>query len=399
MKLLFSRKFCDKSGAGEAQKELFLLPMQIALFSSTINPKDGYGNITKEYCAQMKSRGQSFVLFLPRSQKEVTNTEDYPFEIRFVLPEYIFRIYQPKALGYFKAINVSEFDLVHSLFAFPYCLLAQRSAKKYKKPYIMGAQGTHGVRPLAYFPEKHFLKSCYKHAAAITVPSEYTKKKICEYAGTDYPITVIHNGVYFDRFQRKVDVQSVRDRYKGKKILLTVGGLWGRKGHDLVLQMLYNVIQKYPDIMYVIVGDGNNRENLENLATELGVRDSVDFVGRKSGDELVAYFKACDVYVHTPKVLDLKFEGFGIVYLEASACGRPIVATDAGGIRDAVIDGETGLIADDGDIQGIADRVLQLLDDPKRSMVMGEAGRVYAQKNDWNSIADHYVNLYSQVHG
>ena len=71
----------------------------------------------------------------------------------------------------------------------------------------------------------------------------------------------------------------------------------------------------------------------------------VEFAGRKSGDELVSYFQLCDIYVHTPKVVDLKFEGFGIVYLEASACGKPIVATDAGGVRDAVIDGETGLIA------------------------------------------------------
>ena len=372
--------------------------MQIALFSSTINPKDGYGNITKEYCAQLTQRGLSFVLFLPRSQKEVTNTAHYPFEIRFELPEYIFRIYQPKALGYFKAIDVSEFDLVHSLFAFPYCVLAQRSAKKYQKPYIMGAQGTHGVRPLSYFPEKYFLKSCYKHAAAITVPSEYTKQKICEYAGTQYPITVIHNGVHFDRFQQRTDVQSVRNLYTGKKILLTVGGLWGRKGHDLVLRMLPLVLQKNPNVVYVIVGDGNSKENLEKLAKELGVQDSVDFAGRKSGDELVAYFKACDVYVHTPKVLDLKFEGFGIVYLEASACSRPIVATDAGGIRDAVLDGETGLIADDGDIQGIADRVIQLLEDSSMAAKMGEAGLAYAQENDWNSIAQQFVNLYSQAH-
>jgi phosphatidylinositol alpha-1,6-mannosyltransferase len=373
--------------------------MHIALFSSTIHPSAGYGNITKEYTSALHARGQTFVLFLPASQEATTESSDYPFEIRFVLPEYIFRIYQPKALGYFTSINVSEFDLVHSLFAFPYCLLAQRSAKKYKKPYIMGAQGTHGVRPLTYFPEKLFLKSCYSNAAAIVVPSQYTKEKICEYAGTKYPITVIHNGVRFDRFQQQVDVHSIRDHYSGKKILLTVGGLWGRKGHDLVLQMLYNVIQKYPNIVYVIVGDGNSRENLENMATELGIRDSVDFVGRKSGDELVAYFQACDVYVHTPKVVDLKFEGFGIVYLEASACSRPIVATDAGGIRDAVVDQETGLIADDGDIEGIGDRVIKLLENPDLAATMGAAGLEYARKNDWNSIAQQFIDLYSQAHG
>jgi phosphatidylinositol alpha-1,6-mannosyltransferase len=373
--------------------------MRIVLFSSTINPKDGYGNITNELCAELSAQGQEFVLFLPRSQKEVTNTSDYPFEIRFVLPEYIFRIYQPKARGYFSAIDVSEFDLVHSLFAFPYCILAARSAKKYKKPFVMGAQGTHGVRPLAYFPEKYFLKRCYKQAKGISVPSEFTKQKIWEHSGVKYPITVIHNGVHFDRFQKRVDTVAIKKLYEGKKILTTVGGLWGRKGHDLVLKAMPSILQKHPNTMYVIVGDGNGRAQLEALVAELGIQESVDFVGRKGGDELVAYFQAADIYVHTPKIVDLKFEGFGIVYLEASACGKPIVATDAGGIRDAVLEEETGLIASDGDVEGVAQRVVQLLDDPSLASKMGEAGVEYARKNTWNSIAQEFVNLYSQAHG
>jgi glycosyltransferase involved in cell wall biosynthesis len=113
----------------------------------------------------------------------------------------------------------------------------------------------------------------------------------------------------------------------------------------------------------------------------------------------VAYFQAADIYVHTPKIVDLKFEGFGIVYLEASACGKPIVATDAGGIRDAVLEEETGLIASDGDVEGVAQRVVQLLDDPSLASKMGEAGVEYARKNTWNSIAQEFVNLYSQAHG
>lgn len=375
-----------------------LISMNIAIFSSAIDPRDGYGNITKEYCDQLHARGLSFVLFLPESQKEVVNPEEFPFEIRFELPEYIFRVFQPKALGYLRAVNVSEFDIVHSLFAFPYCIVAARSAKKYGKPYMMGAQGTHGVRPLTYVPEKYFLKSCYKHAAEIVVPSTFTKNAIWKYAGAKYPITVIHNGVHFDRFQQRVDVQSVRNRYTGKKILLTVGGLWGRKGHDFILRALPQILRSHPETMYVILGDGNGRAQLEALAEELDVSRAVDFVGRKSGDELVAYFQACDVYVHTPKVVDLKFEGFGIVYLEASACGKPIVATDAGGIRDAVLDNDTGLIAPDGDIEGIAERVSLLLSDSNLAHSLGSAGREYARRNDWKAIAEQFTNLYSQHH-
>lgn len=372
--------------------------MKIALISPTIDPRDGYGNITKELTTELSELGLELTLFLPKSQREKA-VESHLFPIEYVLPEYIFRIFQPKAIGYFNSLQVQDFDIVHSLFAFPYCILGARSAKRYGKPFIMGAQGTHGVRPLSYVPEKWLLKSCYKQAAAIQVPSMYTKEQICKYAGQDYAIDVIHNGVRFNRFQHNVDrgVADIRAQYPHKKIITTVGGLWGRKGHDLVLYALAKIMESRNDIVYVIVGDGNAKTSLQELATELGVSENVDFVGRKSGGDLVAYFKACDIYVHTPKVIDKKFEGFGIVYLEASACGKPIVATDAGGIRDAVINDKTGLIAEDGDINGISKSILTLLENEELAKHMGNAGLQYAKDHDWGKIALSYQNLYQRV--
>lgn len=371
--------------------------MRIALFSSTADPRDGYGNITVELSKELVSQSIDVTLFLPKSQREHAAKLDFPVTTQCVLPEYIFRIYQPKGLGYFRTVDLRGFDIVHDLFSFPYCIPAARSAKKYGIPYVVGAQGTHGVRPLTYIPERWFLLSAYKQAAAIQVPSVYTKEKILKHAGIDLTIDIIHNGVRFDRFQHNVDVEAIRKKFPGKKILLTVGGLWGRKGHDLVLRALAILRDKRTDIAYVMVGDGNGKEQLDALATELGVRDMVEFAGRKSGDELVAYFRACDIYVHTPKVVDLKFEGFGIVYLEASACGKPIVATDAGGVRDAVLDGKTGLIANDGDIVGIAERIEKLLDDPSLASQLGKSGKVYAKNNDWSEIGKQYIKLYERV--
>jgi len=372
--------------------------MRIALFSPTIDPKDGYGNITFELCNHLKSQGVELTLFLPVSQKKIVDSMNLSFPIRFELPEYIFRLHQPKAFKYWKRIDVSEFELVHSLFAFPYCIIAARSAKKYKKPFIMGVQGTHGVRPLTYFPEKHVLKWCYRRAKKITVPSQFTKQMIEKYAKATYPIEVIHNGVHFDRFQKDVGVEDLRKKYKGKEVLLTVGGLWGRKGHDIVLRALARVLKEKQDVHYIMVGDGNGRPQLEALAAELGLTSHVEFAGRQMGDDLVRYFQTCDIYVHTPKVVDLKFEGFGIVYLEASACGKPIVATDAGGIRDAVLDGETGLVAPDGDVAGVADRILKLCSDRLLREKLGERGRQYARENDWVSVAEQYQKLYCAVH-
>lgn len=367
--------------------------MKVSLFSNTIDARDGYGNITYELTRHLHQRGVGIDLLLPASQQRIVDGLALPFTPRCVLPEYVYRIYQRKGPGYVRSFDVSGADVVHDLFSFPYCLPAALSARRHAKPFLMGAQGTHGVRPLTFFPEKHILKWCYRRAKKIIVPSAFTREKILAYAGERYPIDIIHNGVNYARFAAPADPESVRARYPGKKLLLTVGGLWGRKGHDLALRALPQILARH-DVAYVIVGDGNKRAELEELARSLGIRHAVDFAGRRAGAELVSHFQACDIYVHTPKVTGLKFEGFGIVYLEAGACGKPVVATDAGGIRDAVLDGETGLIAPDGDSDAIARHVITLLDDPFRARTMGEAGRDYAQKHDWNRIAEQFEIVY-----
>jgi len=371
--------------------------MRIALFATGLEPKNGYGNITHELTQQLHKQGMDFTVFLPKSQQNFVNTTSPKFDVQCLLPEYVFRIYQRQGPNYFKTIDVSKYDVIHSLFAFPYCIPAWLSAKKHNKPFILGAQGTHGVRPLTYWPEKLLLKRCYAYASAIQVPSTYTAEQIHKYAATTYPIDIIHNGVSYDRFQKNVDFQSICAKYPNKKILMTVGGLWGRKGHDLVLRALAKIQKDRNDIMYVIVGDGNAKQHLQNLVQELKLEDCVDFTGRKSGDDLVAYFNACDIYVHTPKVIDLKFEGFGIVYIEAGACGKPIVATDAGGIRDAVLDGKTGLIAENENIDDIAHKIIQILDDEALARSLGASGKKYAKEHDWSTITKQYITLYQRV--
>jgi phosphatidylinositol alpha-1,6-mannosyltransferase len=369
--------------------------MNIAIFSSQIEPTNGYGNITYELCNEFFASGISFTLFLPRSQEQVIQKMHVPYPVKCVLPEYIYRIYQPRGMRYFCPINVSQFDVVHSLFAFQYCIIAAVSAFKYKKPYIVGAQGTHGVRPLTYFPEKWLLKWCYKKAKRILVPSAFTMNAINKYAKESYKISVIHNGVRFNRFQNEMNAKKIREQFDGRNILLTVGGLVGRKGHDLVIRALPNIIARHPKVVYVMVGEGNAKSSLQLLSQELGVASHIYFAGQQSSNDLVSYFHGCDIYVHTPRVTGLKFEGFGIVYLEASACGKPIIATDAGGIRDAILNEQTGFIVPDGDIESISERICFLLDNPNICFKIGEAGRKYAKKHDWSVIASQFAVIYS----
>ncbi|HVM58775.1 MAG TPA: glycosyltransferase family 4 protein [Candidatus Paceibacterota bacterium] len=369
--------------------------MNIAIFSETIDVTNGHGNITYELCRALHARGVSFTLFLPRDEKVFGA---YPFPVRRELPSYIFRVYTPKALPhFFGSVDLAGFDLVHCLLAFPHSFFAMRMAKKYKLPFLMGGQGTFAVLPLTYPLERRMLLASYRAAKEIMVPSEFTKAKILEYAKSPVaPISIVHNGVNFSRFEKEPDLSALRARYAGKKVLLTVGGLKRRKGQDIVLRALPEVLKRHPDARYVLVGSGDKQEWLESIARELGVAEAVEFVGQKTGEDLVRYFYLADVYVHTPRVNNLNFEGFGIVYLEAGACGKPSVATDAGGIRDAVLDGQTGLVAADGDVAGVASAINRLLDDPMLAKRLGEAGKAYAREHDWDAIAAQFIERYER---
>jgi phosphatidylinositol alpha-1,6-mannosyltransferase len=368
--------------------------MKIAIFSSTIDVKDGYGNMTYEFCSQLLKKGIDFVLFLPRA---AASDQKFPFPVEYLLPEYIFRIKTPKFMPYiFSGLDLKEFTLVHSLFDFPYAFYAARLAKRHKLPFIMGAQGTYGVLPLTYWPEKYLLKIAYRLAKVVIVPSKFTKDQILYYARENYNIEVIHNGVNFSRFNQEVDISDLKEKYKDQQIILTVGGLKNRKGQDLVIKALPKVKKFFPNIKYLIVGNGSWREHLENLVKENSLDKKVEFLGAVNNEELVRYFKLADVYVHTPRVINLNFEGFGIVYLEASACAKPIVATDAGGVRDAIVDGQTGFVVSDGDIEAIADKVIFLLSNDKISKEMGDAGLAYAKQHDWPIVTQKFIEQYQK---
>lgn len=371
--------------------------MKVALFATTVDIRNGYGNITTHFCLELLKRGIDFTLFLPETEKARVAEMKLPYDVRCELPRVVFRIFERGGFRYTDIVDVSAYDLVHSLFAFPLCIVAARAARNYGKPFMMGAQGTYGVLPLTRFPERWLLKRCYRLARKIAVPSAFTRDQILRHARAAYAIDVVHNGVDFERFQRPVDPAPLKARYGDGPFLLTVGGLKERKGQDLVIRALPMILQEFPSLTYLLVGKGEMESALRSLAEGLGVGGNVVFCGEQTGDDLLAHFRLADLYVHTPKVVNLNFEGFGIVYVEAGACGVPSIATDAGGIRDAVKDGETGVVVPDGDFEAVARSVVALLRDPARRARMGSAAKEYAQSHDWRYIVDRFVSYYHEL--
>ncbi len=374
--------------------------MKILLSSSTIDRRNGYGNITYELSRTLAQRGVEVTLLLPRDTKE-SLPEIQNLTIEKVLPPYLFQALRPKLLTYlfWRYRTNKKFDLVHSLFETPYAPLMAREAKRMDVPFVMGAQGTYGVKPLTEQPELLLLKYAYGSAKAIIVPSEYTKNAINKEAHEDYDITVIHNGVDFERFRdAKGSEAKLKQEYAGKRILLTVGQLKNRKGQDMVIRALPEILKKHPNTVYLVVGDDGWGGYLKELAHEVGVHEHVVFTGPIASDEVSAYFHACDIYVHTARISGKYFfEGFGIVYLEAGACGKPSVGTDAGGITDALIHEKTGFVAENENIEEIVTYVNRLLSDDAERSRMGDSARIYASEHTWEHITELYQNVYERV--
>lgn len=213
-------------------------------------------------------------------------------------------------------------------------------------------------------------------ADALFPVSRYTAGLIRR-IGVDHPrVVVVGNGTDPARFTPGEGAAfRARHGLGDRPLILTLGRLVARKGIDDVIRSLPTLRAHHPDALYAVAGGGPDRARLEGLVAELGLGDAVRFLGRLEADELVPALRACDVFVTASRDDEPDVEGFGIVFLEAGACGRPVVGTFAGGIPDAIVDGETGLLVPQADPTALAGALGRLLDDPALRRRLGAAGR------------------------
>jgi len=186
------------------------------------------------------------------------------------------------------------------------------------------------------------------------------------------------------RFRPDLDASPARERYRlgGCSVLLTVGRLVERKGHALVIRALASLREEQRPVRYVIAGTGPEERRLRHLAAELGVQDRVVFTGYVPEEDLPGLYAACDVFVMPSRALPVRdgIEGFGTVFLEAGACGKPVVGGRSGGVSEAIEDGVTGVLVDPDGPDELADVLRRLVQDPELRRRMGDAGRARAER-------------------
>ncbi|MDX3543482.1 glycosyltransferase family 4 protein [Streptomyces europaeiscabiei] len=181
-----------------------------------------------------------------------------------------------------------------------------------------------------------------------------------------------------------------------RPVVVCVSRLVPRKGQDTLIRAMPGILAEEPDAVLLIVGGGPYDKELRRLAHETGVAASVRFTGAVPWSELPAHYGAGDVFAMPCRTRrgGLDVEGLGIVYLEASATGLPVVAGDSGGAPDAVLDGETGWVVRGGSPEDAAERIVTLLGDPELRARMGQRGREWVEEKwRWDLLAETLKSL------
>jgi phosphatidylinositol alpha-1,6-mannosyltransferase len=270
-----------------------------------------------------------------------------------------------------------------------------------KVPYILYAHGEEIKTGMTSRKFWWLIPKIYNHAELIIANSKNTKSLLEEIGVSSEKIHIIHPGVDVHVFNvGKNSGEIIRQQLNigDSPILLTVGRLQRRKGHDMVIKALPYVRQKVPEVKYIIVGQGEEFANLRQLIADVGVSESVMMVGHVSDQELPSYYAACDIFVMPNRDIDGDIEGFGMVYLEAAAAGKPVIGGKSGGTQDAILEGIAGLRVDGNSLSDISAAILTFLLDPDKSRQMGESGRRWVEREfAWESVVERTRTLAAAI--
>lgn len=231
----------------------------------------------------------------------------------------------------------------------------------------------------------------YRHCDRIIANSEFTQQALLELGVAKDKITLIHPGVDIEVFRPTLacaDLKAQLAMTANTPLLLSVGRLSRRKGFDHVIQALSELKQANLTVHYALIGIGEDLDYLTNLAKEQGVAKQVHFLGHVAADDLPRWYNACDVFVMPNREVNGDTEGFGMVYIEAAACGKTAISGCVGGPPNAVLHQQTGLNVDGENIQALSQAIQQLLQDVElRERLAKQAMARATNELSWPAVA------------
>jgi len=220
-----------------------------------------------------------------------------------------------------------------------------------------------------------------KNASQIVVNSRYTHKLVAELGFEDKDITVINPPIVPPPCPSDEDWKSFEEKFSlaGKRVLLTVSRMTEHKGHLEILLSLAQLKKEFPDILYVMTGSGEYLSYLQKIILKEGLEDFTRTPGFISEEEVAFLFHRCEIYVSPSYEHQMDIEGFGMSFAEASACEKPVIGGNSGGVSDAILDGKTGLLVPAPDINQLQIALEKLLRDEELQNSLGREGKRWAE--------------------
>lgn len=282
-----------------------------------------------------------------------------------------------------------RFEAIHAFRALPEGLVAWLVARLTRRPVIIYA---HGEELTTWKGRKQdAMVFALRHADHVIANSSFTYLELLRRGVAKDRIALIHPGVDIERFRPglpSADLKASVGLKPGEKLLLSVGRLSRRKGFDTVIKCLPRLLADGITVRYALIGVGEDWDYLLALAAEYGVRDRVHLLGHVAEKDLPRWYNACDVFVMANRQIGGDTEGFGMVFVEAGACGKAVIAGDAGGTGAAVIHEVTGLRVDGTSTDAVSSALKRVLTDDALAAALGAAGLERAKNDfDWSVVA------------
>jgi len=269
-------------------------------------------------------------------------------------------------------------EIIHAGDLYPPGLIAWIINKVTGIPYVIYSHGEEITQTDRFRYQPRARDRIYKGAAIVIANSEFTRKQLLRIGVSEDHIVKITPAVDADRFRAEPPDEELKRQYNlnSKTVILTVARLVPRKGHRAALQAFAGVCREFPESHYLIAGTGPEEPKLRQFVEQLGIQGRVTFTGYVASETLPNLYNLCDIMLLANREeADGDVEGFGIVFLEANAAGKPVIGGRSGGAIEAVADGVTGRLVDPDSSIELETALRELLSDPQLRQTMGVDGR------------------------
>ncbi len=294
--------------------------------------------------------------------------------------------------AFLRAHKKDRFEELECGQAFPFPLFFWMFTRFVKTPYIIWVHGNDFLAPLKIPLLKGWLRKAFFQATLVVTNSHFVAQLVKDQGVLASKIRTMNPFVDTEKFHPIPQSDSVLERHhwKNHQVLLTVGRLVERKGIDSVIHCLPKLLSKHPKVRYLVIGNGPEMDRLKDLRKKLGLEEIVCLAGFVPEESLISYYSSAYAFVMPSKFIPKKgsVEGLGLVYLEANACGLPVIAGKAGGVVDIVHHERNGLLVNPEDLNDISTNLDRILGDSQLRNQMAEEGLRIAQRPaDWSFLS------------